>query len=88
MSEFGSPPPAKKKSSARMVVVIIILAIALIFMLQNLDSVPVNILWMSVNMPAWLLMVIMFVLGMLLGGVVRGGFRKLRGKDKQVSDKK
>lgn len=88
MSEFGSPPPAKKKSSARMVVVIVILAIALIFMLQNLESVNVNVLWLHPSMPAWLLMVIMFVLGMLLGGVVRGGFRRLRGKDKAAAEKK
>ena len=30
----------------------------------------------------------MFVLGMLLGGVVRGGFRRLRGKDKAAAEKK
>lgn len=87
MSEFGSPPPPKKGMSGRMIVALIILLIAIVFMVQNTASATVNVLWMHPSMPLWLLMVIMFILGMLLGGAVRGGVRKLRGKGKAEAGK-
>lgn len=80
MTEFGSTPAPKKGLGARGVFIIIILIVAAIFMLLNLDTVQVNLFGFKVDMWAWVLMLIMFVLGMLLGGAVRGGVRKLRGK--------
>jgi len=89
MSEYGSIQKAQaKRPIGRMIIGVIILVIAVIFMLQNFDDVEVRFFGWSLNMPMWLLMVIMFVLGMLLGGVVRGGVRKLRGKEQPAPAKK
>lgn len=88
MSEFGSPQPPKKRSTGRLIVIIVIAAVAAVFMFSNLESVPLKFFgWSTPSLPMWLWLLVMFVLGMLLGGVVRGGFRKLRGKDK-APDKK
>ena len=88
MSEFGSPPPPKKRSTGRMIVIILILVVAAMFMFSNWDSLPLKFLgWSTPSLPMWLWLLIMFLLGVLLGGVVRGGIRKLRGKDK-APDKK
>ena len=47
----------------------------------NLDSTTVWLWGFTLEMPLFLLLIIMFVLGMVLGGVVRSAFRKLRGAE-------
>jgi len=60
-------------------VVLIVIAIALlVFAVQNLQSAPVQFLGIEFDVPVWLLVSSTFILGMLLGGVVRGTARKLR----------
>lgn len=62
----------------RGVVLVIIAVILLVFAVQNLASAPVSFLGAEFNVPVWLLTSVTFILGMLLGGVVRGTARKLR----------
>ncbi|MEY2989629.1 MAG: hypothetical protein ACO3YU_08870 [Candidatus Nanopelagicales bacterium] len=62
----------------RGIVLIIIAVILLVFAVQNLQTAPVNFLGATVDVWVWLLVIASFILGMLLGGTVRAGARKLR----------
>ncbi|MDD2817343.1 MAG: LapA family protein [Candidatus Nanopelagicales bacterium] len=76
---------AKKKFNGRMISGVVIAIVALIIIVQNTASAEIKFLGWSWNMPIWLILVIMFVLGMLLGGAVRSGVRKLRGAEPKKS---
>lgn len=68
-------------------VVLIVIAVALlVFAVQNLQTAPVNFLGAQVDVWVWLLVTASFLLGMLLGGVVKAGARKLR-RPKQIPGK-
>jgi uncharacterized integral membrane protein len=81
MNEIGNPP---KKSGLRVswrgVTLLLVAVILLVFAVQNLQSAAVNFLGATVQLPVWTLVVGSFVLGMFLGGAVRGVVRKLRNK--------
>ena len=62
----------------RGVVLIIIGVLLLVFAVQNLQTTPVNFLGAQVDVWVWLLVIGSFLLGMLLGGAVKAGARKLR----------
>ena len=62
----------------RGVVLIIIGVLLLVFAVQNLQTTPVNFLGAEVDVWVWLLVIGSFLLGMLLGGAVKAGARKLR----------
>jgi len=68
-----------KRFNGRLISGGIVAVIALVIVIQNTGSATINFLGWSWSMPLWLILVIMFVLGMLLGGPVRNGVRKLRG---------
>ncbi len=60
-------------------IVLIVVAVALlVFAVQNLQTAPVNFLGATVDVWVWLVVISSFLLGMLLGGVVKAGARKLR----------
>jgi uncharacterized integral membrane protein len=52
-----------------------------VLVLQNFDTVRVQFLTFTVDIWLWLLLVVFFVLGMLLDGVVRRLYRSLRKKE-------
>jgi putative membrane protein len=81
MSEFGTSPKPGKRISGRGIAALIILVVAIIFMAQNTDTVNVTFLFLDLALPLWLVILVVFILGMLLGGAVRTGFRKLRGAE-------
>ena len=68
-----------KKFNGRLISGGVVTVIALLIVIQNTGSATINFLGWSWSMPLWLILAIMFILGMLLGGVVRAGVRKLRG---------
>jgi uncharacterized integral membrane protein len=68
-----------KKFNGRLISGGIVAVVALLIVIQNTGSATINFLGWSWSMPLWLILAIMFILGMLLGGVVRAGVRKLRG---------
>lgn len=80
MSEnFGkSVSKSGVKITWRGVVLILIAIMLVIFGVQNLNSADVTFLGIEFSMPVWLLVIGSFLLGMLLGGAVRGTARKLR----------
>ncbi|MEZ5116564.1 MAG: hypothetical protein R2737_09885 [Candidatus Nanopelagicales bacterium] len=67
--------------SGRAVAVAAIVVVLVVFLVQNLQSSSVQFLWLDFSLPTWLLVLIVFALGVLLGGLVRGGLRKLAGRD-------
>ena len=59
---------------------IVIIVAVMVFVLQNRDDVSVHLLWLTITTPNWLLLAIIFFLG-----VVAGAFRtrhKRRPKEK------
>lgn len=62
----------------RGIVLVIIVVALIVFGVQNLESAKVSFLGMQFDVPMWLLVSGTFVLGMLLGGLVKGTARKLR----------
>ena len=69
----------------RGVVIIVIAVVLLVFAVQNLETARVKFLGMDFDIYVWLIVTVSFLLGMLLGGVVRGTARKLRKPKPQVS---
>lgn len=80
---------ADKSSGMRITwrgIVVIVMVVALIvFGVQNLESASVNFLGMQFDVPVWLLVSGTFILGVLLGGLVKGTARKLRKPRGEVS---
>jgi len=62
----------------RGVVLILIGVLLLVFAVQNLQVAPVNFLGAELDIWVWALVIGSFALGMVLGGVVKAGARKLR----------
>ena len=62
----------------RGIVLILVAVLLLVFAVQNLQTAPINFLGATVDVWVWLIVVATFLLGMLLGGVVKAGARKLR----------
>ena len=62
----------------RGIVLILIGVVLLVFAVQNLQIAPVNFLGAEIDVWVWLLVVGSFLQGMVLGGAVRSGARKLR----------
>ena len=73
------------KINIRMIIGVVILALAVITIAQNTSDATIKFLGWSLTMSMWLVLTIMFILGMLLGGPVRSGIRKLRGADARKS---
>jgi uncharacterized integral membrane protein len=82
----GHGTQEKKIGTGRLIAIIAVAALAALFVLQNFQSVPVKFLTFEFDLPLWLVMVVLFVLGMVLGGAVRSGVRKLRGAPPKPKD--
>ena len=81
MNDGKSPSrKAGMRITWRGVVLVLVAVVLVVFAAQNLQSAPVNFLGATLQLPVWLLVVASFVLGMLLGGPVRGAARRLRNK--------
>jgi len=71
-------PKSGLRISWRGATLILVFFILALFAVQNFQIVQVNLFGMQLNMPVWLLVSVVFVLGVFLGGAVRGATRKLR----------
>lgn len=77
--ELGRRPDKKGVTVTwRGVVLIIVGVLLLVFAVQNLQTATVNFLGGQIDVWVWLIVVVTFILGMVLGGVVKAGARKLR----------
>lgn len=57
-------------------IVIITAAIVILFNVQNVETVSVSLLSLSVSMPVWLMVYLVYFAGMLTGGFVLAFMRK------------
>jgi len=62
----------------RGIVLIVIVFFLALFAVQNLNTARVSFVGMDFDIYVWIIVTVSFVLGMLLGGAVRGTARKLR----------
>jgi uncharacterized integral membrane protein len=78
-NNFGHPEPKQGvRITWRGIVLIIIGFLLALFAVQNLDTAQVSFLGMDFEIFVWVIVTVSFLLGMLLGGAVRGTARKLR----------
>lgn len=76
---FGHPEPKKgMRITWRGIVLIIIGFFLALFAVQNLNTAQVSFFGMDFEVFVWVIVTVSFLLGMLLGGAVRGTARKLR----------
>ncbi|MGA5544321.1 LPXTG cell wall anchor domain-containing protein [Mycobacterium sp. NPDC051198] len=60
-----------RRLALRYWVALILVALAAIFVAQNRDRVGVHVLWVTVESPMWFILVIIFVMGLLIGLLLR-----------------
>lgn len=60
-----------RRFALRYWVALILVALAAIFVAQNRDRVGVHVLWVTVDSPMWFILVIIFVMGLLIGLLLR-----------------
>jgi uncharacterized integral membrane protein len=56
-----------KKGRGRLIVVAVIAVVALVFILQNGADTQLNFLWFDFTWPAWLVVILTLVLGVIAG---------------------
>lgn len=64
------------------IVALIALVVFLIFILQNTQEISIQLIWMTVTFPVWLIGVIVFVLGVIVGYYTKS--KKVRAKRKAL----
>lgn len=57
-------------------IIVVIAAIVILFNIQNVDSVNVSLFNVSITMPTWLMVYLVYIAGMLTGGLVWDFLRK------------
>jgi uncharacterized integral membrane protein len=57
-------------------IVVVIFAIVILFNIQNVESVNVSLFNVSITMPTWLMVYLVYIAGMLTGGLVWDFLRK------------
>jgi lipopolysaccharide assembly protein A len=69
----GTKPSARRlrRIPFRYWVIIVLAALAAIFIAQNTEPHPIHLLWVTVASPAWLVLTVVFVAGMLVGVLLR-----------------
>ncbi|QRY50522.1 LPXTG cell wall anchor domain-containing protein [Mycolicibacterium septicum] len=60
-----------RRFALRYWVALILVTLAAIFVAQNRDRVGVHVLWVTVESPMWFILVIIFVMGLLIGLLLR-----------------
>lgn len=63
-------------------IAIVVIAVASAFLIfGNLEETRVWLWGFTLELPLFIVLIVVFILGMFLGGIVRTGIRKLRGVD-------
>ncbi|HEX9762991.1 MAG TPA: LapA family protein [Acidimicrobiia bacterium] len=75
-------PEARSGVSPGVVIALIAIALVVIFVLQNMDSTNITVLWWDAETPLWLLALVIFALGFLAGYLVKT--RRVRRKRKEA----
>lgn len=64
----GQPPEANWRLYARIFIWVVVAVIAVLFVVRNSQSVPINFVFFEVNAPLFVALIVALLLGMLLGG--------------------
>lgn len=78
----GKPPEANWRLYARIFVWAVLAVIALLFVVRNRQSVPINFVFFEVTAPLFVALLVALLLGMLLGGT--GAWWSARRKRKEA----
>jgi lipopolysaccharide assembly protein A len=73
-TEAGEARPSGRRTGRipfRYWVIIVLAVLAAIFIAQNRDHHPIHLLSVSVESPAWLMLTVIFVAGLLVGLLLR-----------------
>ncbi|WP_029108669.1 LPXTG cell wall anchor domain-containing protein [Mycobacterium sp. URHD0025] len=70
-TDTAAPTGPVRRFALRYWVALILVALAAIFVAQNRDRVGVHVLWVTVESPMWFILVIIFVMGLLIGLLLR-----------------
>jgi putative membrane protein len=62
-----TPVQRGRRMSPRRIIVLVIVVLAALFIVQNRDTVQIGFFTLTVTASLWLLLVIMFVLGAIVG---------------------
>lgn len=57
-------------------IVVVTFAIVILFNIQNVESVNISLFSVSITMPTWLMVYLVYIAGMLTGGLVWDFLRK------------
>ncbi|MFF0454104.1 LapA family protein [Nocardia africana] len=69
--ERAAKPSLLSRISARQWVAIVLAVLAVIFVVQNHHRVDINILSVTISSPMWLVLLIMFLVGWIVGLLTR-----------------
>lgn len=70
-SEANPSAGPVRRPAMRYWVALILVTLAALFVAQNRDRVRVHVLWVTVESPMWSILVIIFVVGLLIGLLLR-----------------
>lgn len=65
---------------------LLLVILAIVFLFQNKQRWAINFLWMDVGGPAWLMSLIIIVIGIIIGGLTVFGFNRTKKSDTTKSD--
>lgn len=77
---MSSDKPKAGIGTGRLIAIVAIAIAAALLIFGNLESTSVWLWGFTLQVPLFVVLLLMFILGMLLGGVVRTGVRRLRGR--------
>jgi uncharacterized integral membrane protein len=72
---------ASRIGTGRLIVIAIVAVAAAFLIFGNLESTSVWLWGFTLQLPLFIVLIVAFILGMVLGGAVRSGVRKLRGAE-------
>ena len=72
----GESVMTKKMTKTRIILTIVMLSLAMIVFLQNTQEVETKLLFTTITMPRVLLLLLTFTLGLIVGLITTGLFRK------------
>lgn len=70
-SEVNPSAGPVRRLAMRYWMALILVALAALFVAQNRDRVRVHVLWVTLESPMWSILVIIFVVGLLIGLLLR-----------------
>jgi uncharacterized integral membrane protein len=68
----SSEKPVRRGPRPPVVMALVLALVAIVFIAQNRDRVSINLLWATLSAPQWLLLTFTALIGVAVGGLLRG----------------